>query len=63
MLYLLLKAVISIRTKKTLDDFLAEMKEFDEDVIVEITDDNASLKAYNKLINALEEIAITYTEK
>ena len=51
------------QNKKTLDDFLAEMKEFDEDVIVEITDDNASLKAYNKLINALEEIAITYTEK
>lgn len=49
--------------KITLDDFLAEMKEFDEDVIVEITDDNASLKAYNKLIDALEEIAITYTEK
>ena len=49
--------------KISLDDFIEELETIEEDFIVEVTDDNASLKAYNKLIDALEDQNIRYTEK
>lgn len=49
--------------KTSLDDFIKELKVIDYAFVVEVTDDNASLKAYNNLIEALEEESIEYTEK
>ena len=49
--------------KTSLDDFIKELKGIDYAFVVEVTDDNASLKAYNNLIEALEEESIEYTEK
>ena len=47
----------------SLDDFLAELSSFEEAFIVEITDDNATLRAYNKLIDLLKENSINFLEK
>jgi len=47
----------------TLDDFIIMIKSIDGDVVVQIKDDNASLKAYNALIDRLEEENISYVEK
>lgn len=45
-------------------DTLAEIiQEFDEKPTVKIIDDNASLKAYNKLLDRLEELEISYLEE
>lgn len=49
--------------KTSLNDFIKELKVIDYAFVVEVTDDNASLKAYNNLIEALEEESIEYTEK
>ena len=49
--------------KISLDDFIKALENIENDFVVEITDDNASLKAYNKLIDALEKVSIEYTEK
>lgn len=49
--------------KISLDDFIKELESIEENFVVEVTDDNASLKAYNKLIDALEDRRISYTEK
>lgn len=49
--------------KTSLDDFIKELKAIDYAFVVEVTDDNASLKAYSNLIAALEEESIDYTEK
>lgn len=49
--------------KTSLDDFIKELKAIDYAFVVEVTDDNASLKAYSNLIEALEEESIEYTEK
>lgn len=49
--------------KVTLEDLLAQLKKLEGAYIVEITDDNASLNAYNSLIDALKENSILYTEK
>ena len=49
--------------KTSLDDFIKELKVIDYAFVVEVTDDNASLKAYSNLIEALEEESIEYTEK
>ena len=49
--------------KTSLDDFIKELEHIEEAFIVEITDDNASLKAYNKLIEALAKESIEYTER
>ena len=46
----------------TLDDFIIMIEEF-EDVVVQIKDDNASLKAYNALIDRLEDVNIDYVEQ
>lgn len=49
--------------KIELDDFIAELTSVDGKKVVEITDSNSSLKAYRKLISALEENHIEYTEQ
>lgn len=49
--------------KIDITSFIEELESIDEAFVVEVTDDNASLRAYNKLIDALDEKAITYTEK
>ena len=49
--------------KTSLDDFIKELKAIDYAFVIEVTDDNASLKAYSNLIEALEEESIEYTEK
>lgn len=46
----------------SLTDFLDILKEEKEKLVVEIKEDKASLKAYNKLIDALEELEIKYSE-
>jgi len=47
----------------TLDDFMDELSEIDSELVVEITDDNASLRAYDDLIDRLKEEHISYVEK
>lgn len=47
----------------SLDELVAEIKKIDDNIVVEIKDDNASLKAYNAMIDALEENSINYIEK
>lgn len=46
----------------SLDDFITKIKEEGE-ILVEVRDDNASLKAYNSLINKLKEFKIPFTER
>ena len=46
-----------------LDDFIKIVQESDEKCIVKIKDDRASLKAYNRLTDKLEELKIEYVEK
>ena len=45
-----------------LDELLRSFEESSENFLVEIIDDNASLKAYNQLTESLEAMKITYTE-
>ena len=45
-----------------LDDLEQLLEETDEKFIVEVTDDNATLKAYQKLLNKLEQMDVSYTE-
>ena len=47
----------------TLDDFVNKTKQIDGDFVVEVKDDNASLNAYNDLIDRLEKEAVRYVEK
>ena len=47
----------------SLDDLMEIIKSIDGKVVVQIADDNASLKAYNKLLDALEEIGVSYIEE
>ena len=49
--------------KISLDDLIDELKSIEEDFIVEVTDDNSALRAYNKLIDALAENNFDYSEK
>ena len=46
-----------------LEDFIAIVKEVEGKLVVEVKDDNASLKAYNSLLDSLDEINIDYVEK
>lgn len=50
-------------TKFTLENLIEELKSIEGDFVVEVTDANSSLKAYNKIIKSLEENFIDYTEK
>ncbi|MGO5019362.1 hypothetical protein ACTQ32_02335 [Roseburia faecis] len=47
----------------SLDELIAEIQKIDDSIVVEIKDDNASLKAYNAMIDALDENSINYIEK
>ena len=47
----------------TLDEFVNKTKQIDGDFVVEVKDDNASLNAYNDLIDRLEKEAVRYVEK
>lgn len=48
--------------KTTLEDFVSELEALEEDFVVEVTDDNASLKAYKNLTDKLDELHYTYVE-
>ena len=45
-----------------LEELTRILAEIEPDFVVEITDDNASLKAYNRLLDALDSLSIPYTE-
>jgi len=46
----------------TLDDFIKKISKIEGKLVVEIKDDNASLKAYNDLLERLGEENINYVE-
>ena len=46
----------------TLDEFIKTVKKIEGKLVVEIKDDNASLKAYNDLLERLDEENINYVE-
>ena len=45
-----------------LDDLIGIIGEIEGKVVVEVTDDNAALKPYNKLLDKLDELEIQYIE-
>ena len=45
-----------------LDELIEVLTNMDSEVVVMITDDNASLRAYKKLTNKLDELSIPYSE-
>lgn len=45
-----------------LDDLMEIINAIEGIVVVEVTDDNAALKPYNKLLDSLNELDIQYTE-
>ena len=47
----------------TIDDFLTIVSQTQEECIVEVADDNASIDAYDKLIEKLKENKIKYDER
>lgn len=47
----------------SLDVFISKLEELEGEIVVEIKDDKASLRAYNNLIEELEELKIPFTEK
>lgn len=47
----------------SLDDFISKLEKLEGEVVVEVKDDKASLRAYNNLIEKLEELKILFTEK
>ena len=47
----------------TLEDFMVIAKEVEGKLVVEVKDDNASLKAYNNLLDELDSVNIDYVEK
>lgn len=47
----------------SLDDFIAKVENANGDIVVEVKDDNASLKAYSSLIERLEKLKVPFTEK
>lgn len=47
----------------SLDVFISKLEELEGEIVVEIKDDKASLRAYNNLIEKLEELKIPFTEK
>ncbi len=46
-----------------LEALVTKLQAVEGDLMVEVVDDNASLKAYNKLLDKLDELDIDYTEK
>ena len=47
----------------SLDDFISKLEKLEGEVVVEVKDDKASLRAYNNLIEKLEELKISFTAK
>lgn len=47
----------------TLGEFLVIAKEIEGELVVEVKDDNASLNAYNNLLDELDAVNIDYVEK
>lgn len=47
----------------SLDDFISKLEKLEGEVVVEVKDDKASLRAYDNLIEKLEELKISFTEK
>lgn len=47
----------------TFDELVSEISALDEDYVVEITDDNATLKAYKALTDMLDEKSVPYMEE
>lgn len=47
----------------SLEDFMAIAKDAEGKLVVEVKDDNASLKAYNNLLDGLDAVNIEYVEK
>ena len=47
----------------SLDDFISKLEKLEGEVVVEVKDDKASLRAYNNLIKKLEKLKILFTEK
>lgn len=45
-----------------LDELTRLLAEMEPGFVVEITDDNASLNAYNRLLDALDSLSISYVE-
>ena len=50
-------------TPMELEEIISKVKEVKGSLIVEVNDNNATLKAYNKLLDKLEELEITVIEK
>lgn len=46
-----------------LDKLVEKIQSTDGNLMVEVIDDNASLKSYNKLLEALDDLRIDYIEK
>ena len=46
-----------------LEDFIAVLQGMEENIVVEIKDDNASLRAYQALLDRLEEMELDYIEE
>lgn len=46
-----------------LEEFMVIAKEVEGELVVEVKDDNASLKAYNNLLDELDAVNIDYVEK
>ncbi|AVM69514.1 hypothetical protein C3V36_09830 [Lachnospiraceae bacterium oral taxon 500] len=47
----------------SLDDLIKKIKEVEGDMMIEVKDDNASLKAYNALLDKLTELQIPFTKQ
>ena len=47
----------------TMDELIKVFDEVEGSLVVEVVDDNSSLRAYNKLLDKLEELKIDYVEK
>ena len=45
-----------------IEDFVKEIEDIEDEFVVEIKDDKASLKAYNKLLDTLDEMNVDYIE-
>lgn len=45
-----------------IEDFVKEIEDIEDEFVIEIKDDKASLKAYNKLLDTLDEMNVDYIE-
>lgn len=47
----------------TLEEFVSMLEEVEGELVVEITDNNATHKAYDKLVDKLTELEVTFVEQ